>query len=238
LCGECRQPKGKAHRIYLDLEDLVDEQVALVADGLNAINMEASPSAIKKFNHAARKLRQKPDIDPAVTRALLEAVEDLKERVAPLAEQCSEYKNLNQALNRQLQDVQCQFTTSRDKLKSTKLSLQTEKEETKRLRLAVDRQRKAKEEVLTENKEMQAQLDAKDKENKLLEKKLRALSKKQKVKSTHDVEEDSDSSFQVIDKKLTSNNLKQELGAKRRQIKRRVPSSDIEAPRPVKKLRK
>ena len=84
--------------------------------------------------------------------------------MAPLAEQCSEFKNLNEALNRQLQDVQCQFTISREKLKNAKLSLQTEKEETKRLRLAVDRQRKAKEVVVTENKEMQAQLDAKDKE--------------------------------------------------------------------------
>lgn len=67
LCGECRQPKGKPHRIYLDLEDLVDEQVAVVADGLSAINMESSPSAIKEFNCAVRKLRQKPNTDPAVS---------------------------------------------------------------------------------------------------------------------------------------------------------------------------
>ena len=56
------------------------------------------------------------------------------------------------------------MTLSKDKLKKAKLSLQTEKEETKRLRLAVDRQRKAKEGVVIENKEMEAQLDAKAKE--------------------------------------------------------------------------
>lgn len=67
LCGECRQPKGKPHRIYLDLEDLVDEQVALVADGLNAINMESSPSTIERLNRAVRKLLQKSDTDPAVS---------------------------------------------------------------------------------------------------------------------------------------------------------------------------
>ena len=73
LCGECRQPKGKAHRIYLDLEDLVDDQVALVADGLRAINMDSSPSAIEKFNLAARKLRQKSNTDPAVSVSTLDS---------------------------------------------------------------------------------------------------------------------------------------------------------------------
>ena len=53
---------------------------------------------------------------------------------------------------------------SRDKLKKAKLSVQNEKEESKRLRLAVDMQRRAKEGVLAENREMKAQLDAKDKE--------------------------------------------------------------------------
>lgn len=67
LCGECRQPKGRPHRIYLDLEDLVDDQVALVADGLNAIDMESSPIDIENFNRAVRKLCQKPNTDPAVS---------------------------------------------------------------------------------------------------------------------------------------------------------------------------
>ncbi|KAF8801411.1 hypothetical protein BYT27DRAFT_6792446 [Phlegmacium glaucopus] len=68
LCGECRQPKGQPHRIYLDWEDLVDNQVALVADGLNAINVEYSSSDVENFNRAARKLRQNPNTnsDPAV----------------------------------------------------------------------------------------------------------------------------------------------------------------------------
>ena len=105
------------------------------------------------------------DSSPLSTkRALLEAVEDLKERVAPLADECSKLKNLNEALNRQLEDAQSQMIISKDKLKKAKMSLQTEKEEAKRLHLAVDRQRKAKEVVETENKVMQAQLDAKDKE--------------------------------------------------------------------------
>ena len=45
----------------------MDEQVALVADGLNAINMESSPSAIERLNRAVRKLLQKADTDPAVS---------------------------------------------------------------------------------------------------------------------------------------------------------------------------
>ena len=45
----------------------MDDQVALVADGLSAINMESSPSAIEKFNLAVRKLRQKSNTDPAIS---------------------------------------------------------------------------------------------------------------------------------------------------------------------------
>src|SRR5271163_2844375 len=60
-CGECRQSKGKPHRIYLDLEELVDDQVVLVSDGLNAINMDSSPSDIEAFNLTVRKLCQKPN---------------------------------------------------------------------------------------------------------------------------------------------------------------------------------
>lgn len=67
LCGECRQPKGKPHRIFLDLEDLVDDQVALVVDGLNTINMECSSSEVEAFNQAVRKLYEKPGTDPAVS---------------------------------------------------------------------------------------------------------------------------------------------------------------------------
>lgn len=71
---------------------------------------------------------------------------------------------MNETLNRQLRDADSQMAISRDKLKKAKLSVQNEKEESKRLRLAVDMQRRAKEGVLAENREMQAQLDAKDKE--------------------------------------------------------------------------
>jgi septal ring factor EnvC (AmiA/AmiB activator) len=180
LCGECRQPKGKPHRIYLDLEDLVDDQVALVADGLNSINFDTSPADIEKFNRAVRKLREKHHTDPAVSvssllgfydhslillqKALLEAVRDLKDRVAPSAERCSEFKHMNEALNRQLEDLRSQTTIFREKLKRAKLTAQTEKEETRRLRLAVDRQRIAKEAVVTENKKLQAKLESRDKE--------------------------------------------------------------------------
>jgi hypothetical protein len=45
----------------------VDDQVAMVADGLNAINMESSPSAIERFNRAVRKLIHKPNTDAAVS---------------------------------------------------------------------------------------------------------------------------------------------------------------------------
>ena len=84
--------------------------------------------------------------------------------MAPSAERCSEFKNLNETLNRRLEDLQCQITMSRDKLKKARLSVQTEKEERERLRLAVERQMMAKERVVTEKKEIQAKLDAKDKE--------------------------------------------------------------------------
>jgi len=212
----------------------VDDQVALVADGLNSINMDSSPSDIEKFNRAVRKLRQKQNTDPAVSRALLEATKDLKERVAPFAERCSELKNLNEALNRQLEDLRSEATVSREKLKQEKLTVQTEKEESKRLRLAVDRQRTAKEAVVTEKKELQAKLESRDREIKLLNTKLKVLSKKQKVTSTRSVDhEDPDSSFQV--------EPKTELNTKRRRTKRQIftnSSSDIDSPRPFKKLRR
>ena len=97
-------------------------------------------------------------------RALLEAVKDLKERVAPSSGRCSEFKNQNETLNRRLEDLQVQITISREKLKKAKLGVQTEKEEAKRLRAAVERQRLATKEVVTEKNEMQAELDAKDRE--------------------------------------------------------------------------
>lgn len=67
LCGECRQPKGKPHRIYLELEELVDDQIALVVGGLNAIDMESSASDIEEFNRTVRKLGQKFNADPDVS---------------------------------------------------------------------------------------------------------------------------------------------------------------------------
>jgi len=209
----------------------VDDQIALVADGLNAIDMESSPSAIENFNSAVRKLRQKPNTDPAVSKVLLDAVEDFKERMAPSAERSSELKNMNETLNRKLEDLHLQITISRDKFKKAKLSAQTEKDETKRLRLAVDRQRTAKEAMATEKKELQAKLESRDKEIKLLNTKLKVLAKKQKVTSTRSGE-DPDSSFQV--------ETKTGLNTKRRRIKRPVfnsSSSDIDSPRPFKKVR-
>jgi hypothetical protein len=81
-----------------------------------------------------------------------------------LIERCSEFKNRNEALNRQVEELLSQDAISRDKLKKARRSLQTEKEESTRLRLAFDRQRKAKDGEVTEKKEMQAKLDAKDRE--------------------------------------------------------------------------
>ena len=100
----------------------------------------------------------------SLQRVLLEAVQDFKNRVAPLANQCSELKSLNDALNRQLKDMQSQLKISEDKLKEAKLSVQTEKEESKRLRFAIDRERiAAKEgEMDDKKKEVQIQLEAKD----------------------------------------------------------------------------
>lgn len=93
---------------------------------------------------------------------LLEAVKDLKERVASSVERCSEFKNQNDALYRELEELRSQFTISREKLKRAKLTAQAEKDETKRLRLAVDRQRIAKEAVVTDKMELQAKLDSRD----------------------------------------------------------------------------
>lgn len=45
----------------------MDDQVALVTDGLRAINMASSPSDVEDFNRAVRKLRQKPNTDPAIS---------------------------------------------------------------------------------------------------------------------------------------------------------------------------
>lgn len=84
--------------------------------------------------------------------------------MAPSAERSSGFKDLNENLNRRLNDLQSQIAISRDKLKKAKLSAQAEKDEAKRLRLAVDRQRIAKEGAMTEMKELQTKLDAKDKE--------------------------------------------------------------------------
>jgi len=238
LCGECRQPKGKPHRIYLDLEDLVDDQVVLVSDGLNAINMDSSPSDIEAFNCTVRKLRQKPNTDPEISRVLLEAVKDLKERVAPLVERCSELRNSNEALTRQVQDLQSQIKISKEVLKKAKVNTQTERDEVKRLHLAVARQRAATEVVMTDKKQLEAKVEQQDKEIKLLNTKLKALSKKPKPKSTHNVE-DPDSSFQV--------ESKTELETTRRRLKRRVAatrqintsSSDLEldSPRLLKRFR-
>ena len=84
--------------------------------------------------------------------------------MAPLAERCSELKIRNEILNRQLEEQHSQAAIARDKLKKAKRSLQTEKEESVRLRLAFDRQRMAKNGEATEKKEMQAKLDARDRE--------------------------------------------------------------------------
>lgn len=84
--------------------------------------------------------------------------------MAPSAERCSEFKHLNETLSRRLEDLRSQTTIFREKLKRAKLTVQTEKEETRRLRLAVDLQRIAKEAAVTGNKELQAKLESRDKE--------------------------------------------------------------------------
>ena len=81
-----------------------------------------------------------------------------------MAQQCASYKTLNEALNQQLKDLQVQNHISRDKYKKAKLSVESEKQETKRLRFAVERQRLAKEGVITEKKELQAKVEDRDKE--------------------------------------------------------------------------
>ena len=49
----------------------MDDQIAMVADGLNTIDMESSPSDVENFNRAVQKLCQKPNTDPAVTVSIV-----------------------------------------------------------------------------------------------------------------------------------------------------------------------
>ena len=185
FCGECRQLKGNPRRIFLGLEDLVDDQVALVASGLNAATMEYSPLEMKDLNCAVRKLGQKFNTDPAVSveysspsaknkqsfnhglahqTALLQAAKDFKERLAPLAKQYSEVKKLNEALNQQVKDLESQAKTVRLRHEKAKLDMENEKEETKRLRLALERQRVLRETEQTENQALQTRVEQCDRE--------------------------------------------------------------------------
>ncbi|KAF8801412.1 hypothetical protein BYT27DRAFT_7114935, partial [Phlegmacium glaucopus] len=92
------------------------------------------------------------------------ALKRLEERAAPLADRCAEYKTLNEALNRQLEDLRSQNQISRDKYKMAKRSLQTEKEETERLRLAFERQITANKAMMKGKNETQAKLEEQGKE--------------------------------------------------------------------------
>lgn len=112
LCGECRQPKGIPHQIYLDLEDLADDQVVLAADRVDTMNIQCSSSDVEDF-------------DEAVSKVLLEAVEDLEKQVATSTKLCSELIDRNEVLDQQVEYLQFQ--------------IRNEKEESKRLRFAVEK---------------------------------------------------------------------------------------------------
>jgi len=200
-------------------------------------------------------------------------VKDFKERTAPLVDRYAESETRNETLNRQVEDLQSQNRISRDKRKMAELSVQTGKEEIERLRLVVERQRIAGESAMTEKNELQAKIERRDKEVlrlhclsihwysfltiglkiKLLNTKLKALSKKQKLKSTRRVE-DSDASLHVEPSKTVRyipvtllaradyaglNNLKQGREKYKRRVEDRATkrTSDADSPRPFKKVR-
>lgn len=84
--------------------------------------------------------------------------------MAPSSERYAELRSLNEALNRRLRDLESQIKLFRDKHKLAKLCVQTEKEEVKRLRIVVERQRSGREIAITEKNELQAKVEERDRE--------------------------------------------------------------------------
>ena len=84
--------------------------------------------------------------------------------MAPSVERCSELKNSNEALTRQVQDLQSQIKISKEMHKRAKINAQTEKDEVKRLQLAVARQRAATEVATTAKRQLEVKVEQQDKE--------------------------------------------------------------------------
>lgn len=55
LCAICRKPKANPRRIFLALDDLVEQQATQVVDCLNKINVDTPADSVKK---ASRKIRE------------------------------------------------------------------------------------------------------------------------------------------------------------------------------------
>ncbi|KAF9525120.1 hypothetical protein CPB83DRAFT_562195 [Crepidotus variabilis] len=132
LCHECRQPKGAPHKVYLDFEEVVEEQRQQIIDGLNKIDMVSPGESIDKAGKKIRRFYKKCDGDPEACRPLLEAANDLQERVAPMFAKHATMKEENESLLARLHELEAMAETNKQNAKLAKILVDKEKDEAQR----------------------------------------------------------------------------------------------------------
>ncbi|KAF8162744.1 hypothetical protein B0H34DRAFT_692784 [Crassisporium funariophilum] len=234
LCGECRKPKQHAHQIYLDLEDIVDDDVGLVVDFLDEITVNSTPAQVQSASHRFRNSIEHNQPDADTYNSLLAAANNLEDRISPLFKQHSEIEKANEALLQRVNELQSHNQIYKEKARRSKGLIIEGNEEISRLQLAFERQRSANASKDKEIKQLEAKLTEQEKELKLGRIKLRALLKSQIRKRTA---QDPDVSL-IVEAPLEDSN--------RRHLKRRgerisapmKQDGDILSPNPSSKRRK
>ncbi|KDR81999.1 hypothetical protein GALMADRAFT_240408 [Galerina marginata CBS 339.88] len=201
FCAECRAKiQEPPLRIYLSSDDIAitkPEPQNKIVDGLNKISEDTPAVSVMRASGKIQRMQESNGHDPATAKALVRAIEDLDKRIAPLFGRLEEIKAENDGLCGRLQELELSNQTYREKAKKAKLSLRDEKGETERQRQRAESYLSIIKLKEAEIASLQGEIEERDKQNVLMKKKLKVLSKTQKHQSriSHDV----DASLQIED---------------------------------------
>ncbi|CAA7260897.1 unnamed protein product [Cyclocybe aegerita] len=177
VCQECKQSIGIPHRIYLHLDDLIEQQASEVVAGLRKINMDTPAASVERAAGKIRRMHKQSDGDPETSKALLDATKELEERIAPLYSKWAAVKRENDDLVTRLQALEAANQHYQETSKKARQIARHEREESERLGKRAEGYRLMLREKDTEIMDLQKELEEREKKMGLLNTKLKALTK-------------------------------------------------------------
>ncbi|KAJ3506953.1 hypothetical protein NLJ89_g6572 [Agrocybe chaxingu] len=182
VCHECKQPIGTPHRIYLHLDDLIDQQASEVVSGLRKIDLDTPAVSVERAAGRIRRMHKQSNGDPETSKALLDATKELEERIAPLYSKWAEVKRENDGLVIRLQVLEASNQHYQETTRKAKHIARYEREESERLGKRAEGYRLMLREKDIEIMKLQKELEEREKKTGLLKTKLKALTKAERHK--------------------------------------------------------